>query len=135
MLMQSVTYYMYVFVTADTVWLYVVVRLLQHIFGVVMNSIVASLPYVNLPEEDRTNYMSFHTIVSNMAVFLSMMLGTMFTSYMEHGSGTWNILGIAFTSTQILLFACAAAQCLVAGMTLLLSKKVTPPEVMAQASK
>lgn len=135
MLMQSVTYYMYVFVTADTVWLYVVVRLLQHIFGVVMNSIVASLPYVNLPEEDRTNYMSFHTIVSNMAVFLSMMLGTMFTSYMEHGSGTWNILGIAFTSTQILLFACAATQCLVAGMTLLLSKKVTPPEVMAQASK
>lgn len=44
MLMQAVTYYMYVFVTADTVWLYVVVRLLQHIFGVVMNSIVASLP-------------------------------------------------------------------------------------------
>lgn len=135
MLMQAVTYYMYAFVTADTIWLYVVVRLLQHIFGVVMNSIVASLPYVNLPEEDRTNYMSFHTIVSNMAAFLSMMLGTMVTSYMEHGSGALNIFGISFTSTQILLFACAAAQCLVAGMTLLLSKKVTPPEVIVQTSK
>jgi len=132
MLMQSVTYYMYVFVTADTIWLYVIVRLSQHVFGVVMNSIVASLPYVNLPEEDRTNYMSFHTIVYNMAAFLSMMFGTMFTSYMEKGPGTLNLFGISFTSTQILLFACAVAQCLVAGMTLLLAKKVTPPDVLTQ---
>lgn len=135
MLMQAVTYYMYVFVTADSVWLYVVVRLLQHIFGVVMNSIVASLPYVNLPEEDRTNYMSFNTIVSNMAAFLSMMLGTMFTSYMDGGKRTLEIMGTSFTSTQILLFACAAAQCLVAGMTLMLTKKVTPPEVMRQEAE
>ena len=135
MLMQSVTYYIQVFVTADTIWLYVVVRLMQHVFGVVMNSIVASLPYVNLPEEDRTNYMSFHTIISNMAVFLSMMLGTVFTSYMDGGARIITVLGYPLTSTQILVFACAAAQCIVGGMTLLLAKRVTPPEVLGQKAE
>ncbi len=132
MLMQSVTYYIQVFVTANTIWLYVVVRLMQHVFGVVMNSIVASLPYVNLPDEDRTNYMSFHTIVSNMAVFFSMMLGTMFTSLMDDGTKLVYVLGYPLTSTQILIFACAAAQCIVGVMTLSLAKRVTPPEVLKQ---
>lgn len=134
MLMQSVTYYIQVFVTANTIWLYVVVRLMQHVFGVVMNSIVASLPYVNLPDEDRTNYMSFHTIVSNMAVFFSMMLGTMFTSLMDDGTKLVYILGYPLTSTQILIFACAAAQCIVGVMTLSLAKRVTPPEVLKQTA-
>ena len=135
MLMQSVTYYIQVFVTANTIWLYVVVRLMQHVFGVVMNSIVASLPYVNLPDEDRTNYMSFHTIVSNMAVFFSMMLGTMFTSLMDDGTKLVYILGYPLTSTQILLFACAAAQCIVGVTTLSLAKRVTPPEVLKQTAE
>lgn len=134
MLMQSVTYYIQVFVTANTIWLYVVVRLMQHVFGVVMNSIVASLPYVNLPDEDRTNYMSFHTIVSNMAVFFSMMLGTMFTSLMDDGTKLVYILGYPLTSTQILIFACAVAQCIVGAMTLSLAKRVTPPEVLKQTA-
>lgn len=134
MLMQSVTYYIQVFVTANTIWLYVVVRLMQHVFGVVMNSIVASLPYVNLPDEDRTNYMSFHTIVSNMAVFFSMMLGTMFTSLMDDGTKLVYILGYPLTSTQILIFACAAAQCIVGVITLSLAKRVTPPEVLKQTA-
>ncbi len=135
MLMQSVTYYIQVFVTANTIWLYVVVRLMQHVFGVVMNSIVASLPYVNLPDEDRTNYMSFHTIVSNMAVFFSMMLGTMFTSLMDDGTKLVYVLGYPLTSTQILIFACAAAQCIVGVMTLSLAKRVTPPEVLKQTAE
>ena len=135
MLMQSVTYYIQVFVTANTIWLYVVVRLMQHVFGVVMNSIVASLPYVNLPDEDRTNYMSFHTIVSNMAVFFSMMLGTMFTSLMDDGTKLVYILGYPLTSTQILIFACAAAQCIVGVTTLSLAKRVTPPEVLKQTAE
>lgn len=134
MLMQSVTYYIQVFVTANTIWLYVVVRLMQHVFGVIMNSIVASLPYVNLPDEDRTNYMSFHTIVSNMAVFFSMMLGTMFTSLMDDGTKLVYILGYPLTSTQILIFACAAAQCIVGVTTLSLAKRVTPPEVLKQTA-
>ena len=132
MLMQSVTYYIQVFVTADTIWLYVVVRLMQHVFGVVMNSIVASLPYVNLPDEDRTNYMSFNAIISNMAAFLSMMLGTVFTSYMDGGARIVTVLGYPLTSTQILVFACAVAQCVVGAIIILVAKKVTPPEVMAQ---
>ena len=87
-----------------------------------------------LPDEDRTNYMSFHTIVSNMAVFFSMMLGTMFTSLMDDGTKLVYILGYPLTSTQILIFACAAAQCIVGVITLSLAKRVTPPEVLKQTA-
>ena len=130
MLMQAVTYYAYAFVTADTVWLYVVVRLTQHVFGVIMNSIVSSLPYVNLPEADRTNYLAFHTIVYTLASFTSMWAGTGFTKFM--GTNVLTVFGFAFSSTQILLFACAVAQCLVAIMSWCLSKPLTPPEARVQ---
>ncbi len=128
-LMQSVTYFAYAFVTAETVWLYIVIRLAQHVFGVVVNTIIASLPYVNLPEEDRTCYLSFHAILANLFVFLSMVLGTAFTGFM--GEDVLTIFGMDFSSTQILLFLCAAGQVLVAAYAFLRHKKLTPPELLA----
>ncbi len=127
--MQAVTYFAYAFVTADTIWLYVVIRFAQHILGVVVNTIIASLPYVNLPDEDRTCYLSFHAILSNLFVFLSMALGTGFTGLM--GEKTLTVLGFAFSSTQILLFLCASGQVLVGIYALARHKKLTPPEILA----
>ncbi len=126
--MQAVTYFAYAFVTAETVWLYVVIRFTQHIFGVVVNTIIASLPYVNLPDEDRTCYLSFHAILSNLFVFLSMALGTGFTGLM--GEKTLTVFGFAFSSTQILLFLCASGQVLVGIYALARHKKLTPPELL-----
>ena len=127
--LQAATYFAYSFVTADTIWLYVVVRFAQHIMGVVVNTIMASLPYVNLPDEDRTNYLAFHTILANLSAFLSMMLGTAFTGLM--GDYTLNIFGLGFSSTQILLFSCATGQVLVGLFALSSNKKLTPPELLA----
>ena len=127
--MQAATYFAYSFVTANTIWLYVTVRFSQHVLGVVMNTIMASLPYVNLPEEDRTNYLSFHTILANLSAFLSMMIGTVFTGFM--GESVLNVFGLPFSSTQILLFACATGQVLVGLFSIWSNKKLTPPELLA----
>ncbi|MBQ9748098.1 MAG: hypothetical protein IJV98_04865 [Clostridia bacterium] len=129
LILQAITYFAYGFVTADTVWLYVVVRFSQHVMGVVVNTIVASLPYINLPDEDRTNYLSFHTIVVNLAAFLSLMLGTGVTAAM--GETRIDILGLPFSSTQLLLFACALGQVLLALHAVSRHKKLTPPELLA----
>ena len=127
LILHAATYYAYSFVTADTVWLYVTVRFLQHILGVATGTIMSSLPYINLPDEDRTNYLSFHTIVANLAAFFSMMLGTIFTSIM--GEKILSVFNFPFSSTQILLFVCAALQCVIAVICVLSAKALTPPEI------
>ena len=127
LLIHAATYYAYSFVTADTVWLYITVRFSQHVLGVATGTIMSSLPYINLPDEDRTNYLSFHTIVANLAAFFSMMLGTVFTGFM--GDRLLMVFGYPFSSTQILLFACAALQCVVAVFCVIFAKALTPPEI------
>ncbi|MBE6665435.1 MAG: MFS transporter [Ruminococcaceae bacterium] len=127
LILHAATYYAYSFVTADTVWLYVTVRFAQHILGVATGTIMSSLPYINLPDEDRTNYLSFHTIVANLAAFFSMMIGTVFTKIM--GEHILRIFGYPFSSTQILLFVCAVLQCVVAAVCVLSAKALTPPEI------
>ncbi len=123
LLMQSITYFAHAFVTSETVWLYVVIRFAQHICGVMLDTAVAALPYVNLPDEDRTCYLSFHAILANLFVFLSMALGTGFTELM--GEKTLDVLGMDFSSTQILLFICAIGQVLVGLYAYVRHKKLT----------
>jgi Na+/melibiose symporter-like transporter len=132
LLIHAATYYAYSFVTADTVWLYVVVRFSQHVLGVATGTIMSSLPYLNLPDEDRTNYLSFHAIVANLAAFFSMMAGTAFTGMM--GEKIVSVFGYPFSSTQILLFACAFAQCVVAALCMIFANPLTPPEVRVQSA-
>ena len=131
LLIHAATYYAYSFVTADTVWLYVVIRFSQHVLGVATGTIMSSLPYINLPDEDRTNYLSFHAIIANLAAFFSMAAGTAFTGFM--GERVLSVFGYPFSSTQILLFACALAQCIVALLCLVFANPLTPPEVRSQA--
>jgi len=73
----------YFFVTSERIWLYVVIRLMEHTLFVCFTMAVNSLPYVYLPDEDHTCYISFYTIVSNMAIFLATMAGTVFTKFMD----------------------------------------------------
>ena len=126
-MIHAATYYAYSFVTAETVWLYVTVRFSQHVLGVATGTIMSSLPYINLPDEDRTNYLSFHAIVANLAAFFSMMADTAFTGFM--GDRILSVFGYPFSSTQILLFLCAALQCVVAVFCVIFAKALTPPEI------
>lgn len=132
-LIHAATFFMYSFVTADTLWLYITVRFSQHVLGVATGTIFSSLPYVHLPEADRTNYLTFHSIVANIAVFLSLMLGTVFTTFFSNrygDSGSISFLAYSFSSTQLLLFASGAAQVAIALISLALSRRLTPPELL-----
>ena len=132
-LLHATTFFMYSFVTADTVWLYIVVRFSQHILGVATGTIFSSLPYIHLPEADRTNYLSFHTILTNLTVFVSIMIGTVFTDVFAGAfgeNGSVSFFGYPFSSTQFLLLASGISQALVAFLSLALSRKLTPPELL-----
>lgn len=97
------TFFTYSYVTANTVWLYVVVRLMQHVLGVLHSGIISTILYDHLPHTDRTNYLSFYSIVQNASIFLGLMLDTALAAFMKNG--TIHFLGVSRTSTQIMLLA------------------------------
>ena len=97
------TILMYSCVTAaNYLWLLPTVRIAQHFFGTYYNLANSNLIYTNLPPKDQTNYMSFHTLVANLASFLGMMVGTSFVAWC--GERTVEILGMSFTSVQMLMW-------------------------------
>ncbi len=127
MLMQAPTYFLYAFVTpGNQQWLWYLVRLLQHVLGVAANTVLASMVYVNLPKQDQTNYISFYSILTNVAVFLSMMLGTFFISFV--GERTLNIFGFQMASVPMLLGITGIWQILTAVLFLKFSDALLPDE-------
>ena len=55
-----------------------------------------------MPETDRTNYVSFHTLVLNIATFLGIMTGTFFVSVFPDAQ--LNLFGFTFGNAQMLLW-------------------------------
>jgi len=96
---------LYTFVTADRMWLYVVLRLIQHIANVPLAVLPSSLFYESLPTTDRTYYVSFNQMLVTLACAMGMMLDTILAGFW--GDGAIEILGIPIYSTQIMLFASA----------------------------
>lgn len=119
--LYGLSYFFYAFVTANTIWLYVAVRLVQHVLGVSSSTVTTSLLYAGLPEEDRTNYLSFYTIVINCSVFISIMLGTLLSMIM--GDEAIHIMGFGFTSTQLCLIGCSVGMIAAAVIAMRMSKK------------
>ncbi|MGM9663684.1 MAG: MFS transporter [Eubacteriales bacterium] len=123
--LQGATYLVYAFVNEEnSSWLYLAVRLSQHVLGVVMNTIIASLPYINLPEKDRTNYLSFYLIVNSLAAFSGMMFGTLFTSLM--GDRALNFFGFPLSAAPLLLIGCWFMHYVTAFVIMRLLPIVTP---------
>ena len=115
---ELISYILYAFVTPDTLWLFVLVRVMQHIIGALNVSVNNPIFYEVLPEEDRTNYLSFHTILINGAIFLSMMLGTLLAGIL--GDGAIQLFGYGFTSTQLCMLGCSV----LLGCTILVLRKM-----------
>lgn len=116
--MDCPTYLLFSFITpSNYVWLYPTVRFSQHIFGVVRNAIVASLPYLNLPDTDTTNYLAFYTIVNNLGAFASRLVGTLiydgfgdfrvklFSAEIASVPFLFGLVGILEIGTAVLCFA------------------------------
>lgn len=97
--------------STNYIWVLPTVRIAQHIFGVGRNLAAANLLYVNMPTEDRTNYMSFYTVAVNLACFLGMMSGTSFVAAFPNLD--INIFGIRFYNVQVLMWVQMLGQILV----------------------
>jgi len=120
---------MYAFVTPENyIWLWFLIRLIQHVLGVIVNAVTASMLYVNLPDKDRTNYIAFYSIVVNMSIFLSMMFGTFFLSVM--GENTLNFFGFQMAAVPILLAVSGIMQIAVGLLSRKLNDKLLPDELL-----
>lgn len=121
----GVTQVMYSFITVENAsWLYVTVRLLQHVNGVFVNTAVAALPYVNLPENDRVSYFSFNSMRTSVGGFLGLITGTYFTKFF--GDRLVTLFGHGFGATPVLLAVSGTIEILVCIAVLLLFKTLTP---------
>ena len=97
--------------STNYLWVLPTVRITQHIFGVGRNLAATNLMYVNMPLEDRTNYMSFYTVVINLANFLGMMSGTSFVAAFPNLD--IQLFGLHFYNVQVLMWMQMAGQVLV----------------------
>jgi len=106
-------------------WVLPTVRLAQHFFGVGRNVAYANLMYINLPQTDQTNYVSFHTLTLNIASFLGMMAGTGFVAAFP--DLRISLLGMEFCNVQVLMWIEMFGQMLTPLMVMLLLPKLEPP--------
>ena len=87
------------------------VRLIQHVIGVGVNVTGSNLIYVNMPEENRTEFMSFYFIISNLSSFLGMALGTLWIRLA--GDSSFMLFGVNITGPQQLLLVQSVLQFIV----------------------
>lgn len=90
------------FTTKRTLWVYVVVSVLQGFNSVGTNLVFANLFYVNLPKDDTDVYISFWNFTMNISVLVGSVLGTWFLSALENGA--WTLLGLPFYGSQFLVW-------------------------------
>lgn len=132
LLIEGLSYLTYSFIIPGAFILYTIVRLWQHVMGVVRGTIIASLPYLNLPEEDRTNYLAFFTIVNNMGAFAARIVGQIIYENVGKSEaiiGAFSAVGI-HGPVPILIFSCAALEALVAIPCFLWFRKATPKALL-----
>ncbi len=127
-MMVGLSNMLYSFTTpANYMILYPIVRILQHVLGAHFTDTPANnMAYLNLPNEDRTNYMSFNVLVANIAAFLGVMCGTWFVALAP--DFTMNIFGTSFGHCQTLLLANGIGQIVLSLVLFRNKNRLTPKE-------
>lgn len=116
----------YAFVNHNNyLWLMTLVRFTQHFFSMAWSFGVNHIYYETMPPKDRTAHVSFYTLSQNLMVFISMTLGTSIIAAM--GDSTVDIFGQSLTSVPILQLIKAVLMLLLAGIILLLRKRLETP--------
>lgn len=127
LLMTMPTVLAYSCVTAANYWwLLTAVRLSQHVIMMGMNIACSNMCFLNMPTEDQTNYIAFHTIIANLASFLGMMCGTGFVG--RFPELCVRLGGLQFGNVQVLMWFEAAMQLFVSLLVFALYKQMTPDE-------
>jgi len=127
--MDIVSFFAYALVVpGNAKWLFPAVRLTQHLSTSLFSGIpVNNLVYFNLPNEDRTHYISFYILANNAAAFLGLMCGTWFVSIAPNFS--FNLFGIPVGNIQFLLMLQSLAL-LALACTLIATRKKLRPSTM-----
>ncbi len=73
-----VHYFCLAFVTKETLYLYPIAVIYALIMAPGINLVFANMTYINLPEKDQTNYISFYASMNNVAAFLGTLAGRQF---------------------------------------------------------
>lgn len=89
--------------TPETTYLYIPYSIVQNILSVCLNLSYANILYMNLPEENSTAHIAFHTIGCNICAFLGLISGTWLSSF--NGDEAFNFLGLQIYSVQLTTFA------------------------------
>ena len=84
--------------TSDSTWIYVPNSFIQNVCSVGLNLAYANILYMNLPEENSTAHIAFHTIGCNIFAFLGLLTGTAVSSLT--GDSTIPFLGMQIYSVQ-----------------------------------
>ncbi|MCQ2770929.1 MAG: hypothetical protein MJ236_03935 [Clostridia bacterium] len=124
-IMEAFTYLLYSFIAPGRVVLYVIVRLSQHLLGVVRGTIQQAAPYINLPETDKTNYLAFNTIVINGTAFLSRAIGVAIYENVP----SFSFIGIN-GNVPLLILLCSLFEFIVAIPCFTLYRKITPKDLL-----
>ena len=106
-------------------WMNTIVRLVQLSISVLGTYATGNLIYLNMPQEDQTCFISFHSIIGSIASFVSMSIGTWVVALM--GDSSWTLLNHRFTSVPTLLLFQGFAIMLV-GVFVMAVRKYTEPE-------
>ncbi len=127
--MDIVSFFAYGLVVPGNVsWLFPTVRIVQHLSTSLFSGIpVNNLVYFNLPDEDRTHYLSFYILANNAASFLGLMCGTWFVTIAPDFS--FHIGGIQVGNIQFLLML-QSLMLLVMLITVQFTKKKLRPSTM-----
>lgn len=128
LLFQAPTFLFYSLTTADNYMIMLTIaRLSMHAVSLSVTIPLNHLMYVNTPEADRTNYLSFHTIVGNITIFLGMSFGTYIVAAM--GDSTWSFFGHPMGGVPTVLLLKGTFHALLAVFILLNLKRVQPDVV------
>ena len=91
------------FSTSRTVWVFVVVSILQGFIGVGTSLVFANMFYINLPKNNTDMFITFWNLSANISVLVGSMLGTWFISITEP-HGPWTLFGLPFYGSQFLVW-------------------------------
>jgi hypothetical protein len=82
----------------ETSWIFLPNSMIQNLCSVGLNLAYANVLYMNLPKENSTAHIAFHTIGINIFSFLGLMVGTWVSSLT--GDNTISFLGLQVYSVQ-----------------------------------
>lgn len=91
------------FSTEKTVWVFIVVSVIQGLNSVGVNLLFANIFYINLPQGNCDLYITFWNFIVNITIFFSSMLGAWFISLTEP-HGAWTLFGLPFYGSQWLVW-------------------------------